>query len=221
MTRAPRVRRSPEEARRTILDAALRLFANAGPDAVGLKEVAKEAVVSHALVTHYFGTYDALVEAAFGEHTRRVRAETIARIVELSSGGPRAWIQHASVQLNRPLYGRLIAWALLSGRMDQDDFFPRRDQGFRKVADVIEMRLAFDKKVLSREDIEFLMLLSLTALMGYAVGGKALWAGLGKNASAERDAWFHERLASAVETLSGLAPPDRPKTRAKAKKKRA
>jgi len=215
MARAPRVRRSPEEARRTILDASLRLFASTGPDAVGLKEVAKEAGVSHALVTHYFGTYDKLVEEAFGDHTRRVRAETIARIAELSSGGPRAWIEHASAQLNRPLYGRLVAWALLSGRMDQDDFFPRRDQGFRKVADVIEMRLAFDKKSRSRDDIEFLMMLVLTSLMGYAVGGKALWAGLGKNASAERDAWFHERLASAVEELSRLAPKDVKKTRKK------
>jgi AcrR family transcriptional regulator len=210
---APRVRRSPEEARRTILDAALRLFASAGPDAVGLKEVAKEAGVSHALVTHYFGTYDALVEEAFGEHTRRVRAETIARIAELSSGGPRAWIEHASTQLNHPLYGRLVAWALLSGRMDQHDFFPRRDQGFRKVADVIEMRLAFDKKARSRDDIEFLMLLVLTSLMGYAVGGKALWAGLGKDASAERDAWFHDRLAGAVEALSGLGEPKKKRRR--------
>jgi TetR/AcrR family transcriptional regulator, repressor for neighboring sulfatase len=218
MARAPRVRRSPEEARRTILDAALRLFASAGPDAVGLKEVAKEAGVSHALVTHYFGTYDGLVEAAFADHTQRVRAETIARIAELSSGGPRAWIEHASKQLNHPLYGRLVAWALLSGRMNQDDFFPRRDQGFRKVADVIEMRLAFDGKAKARDDIEFLLMLVLTALVGYTIGGRALWAGLGKDATPERDVWFRERLSSAVEALSGLGG-DAPKTTAKRKRR--
>ena len=41
--------------------------------------------------------------------------------------------------------------------------------------------------------------------------------GVGKDASAERDAWFHDRLASAVEELSELAPKDVKK----AKKKRA
>ena len=58
-----RVRRSPDEARTLILDAADRVFAKKLPDAVGLKDVAREAGVSHALVTHYFGTYDGLVEA--------------------------------------------------------------------------------------------------------------------------------------------------------------
>lgn len=202
-----------------ILDAALRLFASAGPDAVGLKEVAKEAGVSHALVTHYFGTYDALVEDAFAAHTHRVRAGTIARITELTGGGPRAWIEHAATQLNDPLYGRLVAWALLTGRMDKADFFPRRDQGFRKVADVIEMRLSFVGKARSREDIEFLLLLVLTSLMGYALGSRALWAGLGKDGSPERDAWFRERLSSAVELLSGLGRAPAPKTKPKRKRR--
>ena len=46
-----RVRRSPEEARTVILDAADRVFGAHLPDAVGLKEIAREAGVSHALVT--------------------------------------------------------------------------------------------------------------------------------------------------------------------------
>ncbi len=213
----PRIRRTPEEARRVILDAALRLFADEGPDAVGLKEVAKAAGVSHALVTHYFGTYDGLVEAAFSDHTQRIRAETISRIAEITSGGPRAWIEHGAKQLGHPLYGRLMAWSLLTNRVNQADFFPRRDQGFRKLADVIEMRLAFEKKERSRDDIEFFLLLVLSSLMGYTVGGRALWAGLGKDATEERDAWFRERLATAIEQLSGLGPEPKPKPKRKRK----
>jgi AcrR family transcriptional regulator len=207
MPKALRVRRTPEEARRLILDASLRLFAHHGPDATGLKEVAREAGVSHALITHYFGTYDALVEAAFADHARRSRADVIAHIAELSGEGPRGWIKLAARQFQDPLYGRLAIWALLSGRVDHADFFPRRDQGFRKVADAIEMRFAFQgKKNQDRADIEFFTLLVLSSLMGYHLGRRLLWAGLGKDSSAARDDWFHDRLASLAEWFSETAP---------------
>ena len=196
-----RVRRSPEEARRQILDAALRLFADHGPDAVGLKDVAREARVSHALVTHYFGTYDALVESAFRVWSERARADTIARIAEIASGGPRAWVEHAGRQLEHPVYGRLAAWAMLSGRAFADDFFMRKEQGFKKVADAIEMRLAFEgKKDVSRDEIELSMVLTLSALMGYTLARHSLWAGLGRTATAERDGAFRELLGDVIES---------------------
>lgn len=198
MLKAPRARRSPDEARRLILAATLRLLARSGPDAIGLKDVAREAGVSHALVTHYFGTFDALIEAAFAAHVASTRAEIFERITELAGGGPAAWIELAAEQLGDPVYGRLAAWALLSGRVDQFDFFPRRDQGFRKVADAIEMRLAFDGARTERDDLEFRMMLVLSSLMGYTVARRALWAGFGKDCTPERDAWFRDRLSTLV-----------------------
>ena len=56
-----RRRRSPELARQELLDAAERLFRDLPPDQVGLKDIGREADVSHALVTHYFGTYVGVV----------------------------------------------------------------------------------------------------------------------------------------------------------------
>ena len=72
-TRTRRKRRSPEEARRLILDAAEHVFSERGPDAAGLKLVAAQAGVTHGLVTHYFRTYDALVEATMERATTRAR----------------------------------------------------------------------------------------------------------------------------------------------------
>ncbi len=198
MVKAPRLRRTPEEARRVILDATLGLLARSGPDAIGLKDVAREAGVSHALVTHYFGTFDALIEAAFAAHVATTRARTLERVTEIAGGGPADWIELVADQLEDPLYGRLAAWALLSGRVDQQDFFPRRDQGFRKVADAIELRLAFDGQRAGREDIEFGMLLVLSSLMGYTLARRALWAGFGKDSTPARDAWFRERIAALI-----------------------
>jgi AcrR family transcriptional regulator len=47
-------------ARATIRNAALRLFAERGPDAVTVREIAAQAGVSPALVVHHFGTKDGL-----------------------------------------------------------------------------------------------------------------------------------------------------------------
>ena len=60
--RPERIRRTPKAARALILEAASGVLADLGPDRAGLKEVAAAAGVSHALVTHYFGTFSALVE---------------------------------------------------------------------------------------------------------------------------------------------------------------
>ena len=47
-------------ARATIRNAALRLFAERGPDAVTVREIAAQAGVSPALVVHHFGSKDGL-----------------------------------------------------------------------------------------------------------------------------------------------------------------
>ena len=47
-------------ARATIRNAALRLFADRGPDAVTVREIAAQAGVSPALVVHHFGSKDGL-----------------------------------------------------------------------------------------------------------------------------------------------------------------
>lgn len=194
-----RKRRSPEEARRQILEAAQTLLAEHGPDAIGLKEVAKAAGVSHALVSHYFGTYDALVEAALREHMNATRAETIAKIADAAHAGPREWVELCFEQLVHPLSGRLIAWAILSGRMDDEDFFPRRDQGMKLVADALEARARADlgeDAVPTREEIEHAMLLVLSSALGYSVARGVLWASLDRKPSAERDRRFREQFAA-------------------------
>src|SRR3954453_19604807 len=78
----PRRRRSPELARQEILDAAERVFAESQPDQVGLKQVAREAGVSHALITHYFGTYAGLLEATLERRLRVMRQTVVARLRE-------------------------------------------------------------------------------------------------------------------------------------------
>lgn len=193
-----RVRRTPEEARALILASATRLIAERGPDAVGLKDVARDAGVSHALVTHYFGTYDALVEAALAAEVRRTREALLARVQLTTPSDVEGWIDLCFSALGSPQYGRLAAWALLTGRARRADFFPRREKGMKVVADAIEARVHELSGTLpfSREQLEQALVLVMSAGVGYALGGELFWASLGHEATQARELTFRENLAS-------------------------
>jgi len=58
-----RIRRTPEDARRLILDAAEADMAQSGPAGLRLEAVAKAAGVSHPTILHHFGSREGLIQA--------------------------------------------------------------------------------------------------------------------------------------------------------------
>lgn len=188
----PRKRRSPEQARRLLLDAAQTLIAERGPDAVGLKDVAQAAGVSHALVTHYFGTYEGLVEEALVDHLQRQRVEGIERIRAVND--PEAWLEIAFEQFGHPLAVRLLVWALLTGRLEREDFVVFRTRGLEATLDALEDMLRAAGRSVDREELERSVLLGLSAVIGYTLVRKPLWGSLGKRANAQRDAEIRAHL---------------------------
>jgi len=78
-------------ARATIRNAALRLFAERGPDAVTVREIAAQAGVSPALVLHHFGSKDGLhaeVDAFAARAFDAIfEAMPTDKLVELLTGG--------------------------------------------------------------------------------------------------------------------------------------
>jgi TetR/AcrR family transcriptional regulator, repressor for neighboring sulfatase len=196
-----RVRRSPEDARALILEACEALVEARGPEHVGLKDVAAKAGVSHALVTHYFGTIDELIGLALRRHAERQRANLIDRIASHPEDGPRAWMMFFFEWLSRPATSRLFAWAFVTGRIESDEFFSGRSRGARRVADAIDARLSREGHApISKADLEFILLLLLAAPHGYGIGRDSFWRSLGyEGATPARDKAFFERLADLVE----------------------
>ncbi|MBX3216421.1 MAG: TetR/AcrR family transcriptional regulator [Labilithrix sp.] len=197
-----RARRSPEEARALILAAAERVFATQLPDVVGLKDVAREAGVSHALVTHYFGTYAALVEATLERRVHQLRDKLVPIVIGLVSedadpkallGAHRRAIAEAAAD---PATVRLVTWALLSGRVAADDFFPHRMQGLRLLADALEGR-----STAPREDLEFVLMASFALTVMWTFGHRAFAGALGRKATPDLDEAFDRRIDAMLEAF--------------------
>src|SRR6266576_7137425 len=77
-TSVKRRRRTPEEARRLILDTAQALIARAGPEGLRLQEIAAAAGISHPLILHHFGSREGLVRALVQQAVAELRDKLVA-----------------------------------------------------------------------------------------------------------------------------------------------
>lgn len=62
-TKCKRTRRTAEDAKRVILDAAERLVSRAGPAGLRLQDVAAEVGLTHSVILHHFGNREGLMRA--------------------------------------------------------------------------------------------------------------------------------------------------------------
>lgn len=193
-----RQRRTPEAARALILATAHKLIAERGPDRIGLKEIAQEAGISHALINHYFGSYEALVEETIREQVSSFRESILSRMAQTQNVSPAEWLQATLEQYTKPGVGRLLLWAMMTGRLSGPEAFPRKEQGLRKTADVLEERLRslVGRMPLERIELEILIVIGLTSIWGYALGRDILWPALGRKQSRELDEKYQQKLAS-------------------------
>src|SRR6266581_1782551 len=76
--RVKRLRRTPEEARRLILETAQGLIASTGPEGLRLQDIAAAAGISHSLILHHFGSREGLVRALVQEAVDELRDKLIA-----------------------------------------------------------------------------------------------------------------------------------------------
>jgi AcrR family transcriptional regulator len=172
---------------------------------VGLRDVAAEAGVSHGLITHYFGTYDALVEAVFARRTQGVAAEVARRFsAALPTDTPSDLLRVVLQTASDPVQLRLVGWAIFSGRFEASDFFAVQQQGLRRVADAIHAAserhaAAQGGEPLKREDVDAALLVVLGAIYAYGFGRKPFLAALGWPSEPASDERFREQVLSMVD----------------------
>jgi len=212
LSRHPRRRRAPEVARLEILDAADRVFTASQPDQVGLKEVAREAGVSHALVTHYFGTFAELIEAVL---ERRVRALRENILIKLREPGilarPGELIAELFAALDEPVHGRLMRWLFASERPGAVQAFMFRDQGLRQIAQSIGATLTPEAPSTHTHEIELVLVTAVSCAYGYVFAKTAMVGSIGRRSSTELDHEIQTTLAKMVQAhlrmQLGIMPP--------------
>lgn len=209
-----RRRRSPAEAQALILDAAERLFAERGPDAVSVLDVAVAAGVSHSLVLHYFGTYAELVRSVLGRRNRAVFEQVRDRLLrDAATQAPPQPDELLGLILSvvsEPSHARLLAWAALSGEGQHLKMVKNR--GLAKVVDLVSARLAGLNEAAAatpRDRVEEAILVAIAAVHGYATGKSVYLPALGQTDAAAMDRRFQRALGAMLRAfLSGDITPD-------------
>lgn len=107
------VQRNPDRTRRRILQAAIRLFASHGFHAVSVDQIVGKARVNKRMVYHYFGSKDALFEAALSEVYQRI--ETVEFHAVERGRSPREKLSRLLESYfefldNEPEFTRLLQW---------------------------------------------------------------------------------------------------------------
>jgi TetR/AcrR family transcriptional regulator, repressor for neighboring sulfatase len=139
--------------------------------------------VSHGLITHYFGTYEGLVEAVFARRTARL-AERVMAHPQAHGASAAALMEILLGVVSEPVHLRLVAWAMLSGRAKRADLLPGRLHGMRPIADAAcseaKQRGA---RAPSRDDVDYALLLAVGAAYGWGLGKQPFLAALGRSSA--------------------------------------
>ncbi|HVU04402.1 MAG TPA: TetR/AcrR family transcriptional regulator [Polyangiaceae bacterium] len=193
----PRRRRTAEEARAEILDAAERRLAELGPDGVRLQQIAADVGVSHPAILHHFESRERLLSEVVRRAIQRLEADIVQAIASKNEADePPALetIEAAHRVLVAKGHARVLAWLMLAGQTQEGG------TGVRTVAEVAHERRVRIEPNATFEDTLFRVLLAGLAMIGEAVAGPTLRAAARRPGEPE-DAQMPERFRAWLAKL--------------------
>lgn len=198
-----RVRRTPEETRRLILDAARAAIARSGPEGLRLHDIAIAAGVSHPLILHHFGNRAGLVRALTREASIELRDKLI---VAMTEGDYSVEDQLARVfEAFRSGLGQRLAWLATVDPNGQESGF-EMIQG--QIADHLHARrvaAALPGATVAPEDSQFLVHLIAIAALGDAIYGAQFRRSIGVPEGPETDHRFRSWLAALIRARTSVS----------------
>ena len=202
----PRKRRTAEEARIAILDAAEHRLVASGPAGIRLQEVAADVGVSHPTVLHHFGSREGLTQAVVARALASLHAGLLSAVQETPKGPDQvaALLDGVFEALARGGHARAFLWLALSGYTSTLE-----ELHVRSLAEAVhEVRRSNWSKARKRvppfEDTYFTVLLPALALLALSVtvpeGRKGAAAGENDECGARRfRAWLARMIHQHLE----------------------
>ena len=199
-----RIRRTPEDARRLILDAAEKVMAAEGPAGLRLADVARTAGVSHPTVLHHFGNREGLIVALNRRSLEVLRVNLLAMMAGEAASNESAVTQTFAAY--RAGLAQRILWLLQQSAMPS----PRNMPIFEEmVARFHELRLQFAAPGADTDPYDSRAIVHLMTLVGFAdavIGPRIRNAASAKDEKAQRErfeAWFSKFLDDYIERKAG------------------
>jgi AcrR family transcriptional regulator len=198
--RGKRQRRTPEEARRLILEAAQALIVTTGPEGLRLQDIAAAAGISHPLILHHFGSREGLVRAL----TRQAVAELRDKLVAAMASSEYSVEEQLDRVFNafRDGLAQRLAWL---ATVDPGSGTEGNELIMRDIADTLHARRvarAPPGVAITRDDTDALIHLVATAAFGDALYGAQLRRSAGLPATSETDRSFRLWLAALIRAHS-------------------
>jgi len=209
-----RVRRTPEEARTLILEAAESRLQSEGPEGLQVKEVAAVAGVAHSTVLHHFGSAEGLRAALIAGMGNRLLEDILEVFKTRPVGqGDNEILFSVFETLSDKGHARLLAWMMLkgdqgaaasaSGDTQMQHLFHQLIEEVSAVA-ILEQA---DQSELSwrkaRQRARFTTMLAAVAAVGDGIAGSFLARQIGLSDSEARGEfreWFGQLLNSETDT---------------------
>lgn len=202
MASAPkRIRRTAEDARRQILDAAELRLAQSGPAGIRLQDVAADLGISHPVILHHFGSREGLIRALTNRAVVELKGKLLVAIE--SSDVDTEDILGEVFNAFRGGLAQRLAWLAIAGT-DED-----REQHDMVTLDIVrtiqEQRVkgAPPGKVIDEQDTKSIVYLVTAAAFGDAIFGAQLRRRAGLDADAAASAAFQRWLAKLLKSHMG------------------
>lgn len=204
-----RVRRTPLEARRQILDAAERRLAEGGPEAIRLQDIARDVGISHPAILHHFQSRDGLTKALAERAVQRL-ADDLVAVLQKRDGAEasaREVIERVFATLTDTGHSRLFAWRALAQPPRSDD--PEARAHLDAITDAIHARreeVARERGVAApdRQDTAFIVRLATTTMLGEALS-TAIFAPGSPRSARDSNLRFRRWLADLLTEHAGFA----------------
>jgi AcrR family transcriptional regulator len=217
-TTKKRVRRTAEDARLAILDAAEKRMGEVGPAGVRLQDVAADVGVSHPTVLHHFGSREALIAAVVDRSVSALHAGLVEEIGKGRYGKePIGEMLEAAARVLGPMgHGRIAAWLSLAG-VPPDGRGRDNLEQVARAAHQVRSSLRGDATP-PYEDTYFTVLLAALALFGDAIVGPMVHGPEEPGAREGEGARFRVWLAGLLEAHLQCGGEPQPNERARTTK---